>query len=169
MQVDVKVYKGFKIIFVDTLKEFRAIDEDGHMEAKADTVEELEKKIGKLGRAKFTPIRVIHVTSYGTAEMGKITSVNEEDRSCRFVCDPPPPDSEKRKGLWGYSPHSHSKVNLRYDSGNYFEYSVKNVAIADQIMECKQKSDALGKKIEKLSETLEKPISLEYFGLTAGY
>jgi len=142
---------GYGVFYDPERKLFYLEDAEGNEVVSELTQERLEAEIPKITKQAFKlPIPAI-LSRYSSMEKGRITSLNLQRGSVYFSYD------DKSHGKT-------EKVVLQYDKGIY-ELTEENERIILQIEDCRAQEKELKDEIETLKEQLEKPITLEYFGL----
>jgi len=148
--IKIATTKGYTVLYDEKLKRFILEDTEGDEVGSGATQEDVELKAEKLSKQAFKfPIPALKV-SHLALEQGRVTSVNQDDRSAYFAFD------DKTKG-------SHVKLHLAYDHA--YELTEVNSRIYAEVEESRSQIKAIEAKIKSLIAQLEKPIDLSYFGL----
>lgn len=147
MDVIIATLEGYTIGYDPRGKEFYLKDSEGEVVGQGKTQEDVEEQAKKLSKSGFKPIAAFRK---GLLELngGRVTSLNMADNSVRFSADG----------------KSSVKVSLRYDRG-LFELTAHNELIKHKVDALLVESHKTEEQIKELLNQLDKPISLEYFGL----
>ena len=155
MIIKIKEIFGYKISYDEQRKKFIVEDADGIELANANTQDEAEVKAKALSKQEFKRIRITQVAEEGRVTMGELTSLNRDDKSVWV-------SMEKSETTWG---SGRQKINLRYSS-RFYEATETNLKILEGIKAKGETLDQVKSEIKALIDTLEKPINLDYFGIT---
>lgn len=154
MKTKVVDFRGYTIFYNTTDRLFHLEDAEGADIGSGKTqeeVEELAKKVSKL-RHKF-PIDAFKVSNLYVYS-GRVTSLNPDDSSVRFVYGE---DA-------GYSSQgSHTKERIRW--AKIYEATEANKEVVVRIGELRSKIKAFEAEIGDLIKALEKPMDSKYFNL----
>lgn len=152
METKIGEVKGYTIFYDSTVKEFRLRDALGEEVGSGKTQDAVEEQAKKLSKQAYKfPIPAVLAT-YRSAERGKVTSVNLDNRSMRFVYE--------EKTYY----QSHTKIHL--GSGDkVFELTHPNEQLLTEIQSRRANIETIDKEIEELVKRFEKPIGLKYFNL----
>ena len=152
METKIGEVKGYTITYDDRDKLFHLKNAEGEEVGSGKTQDAVEQQADKLAKQSFTfPLPALLRGGPYSLHLGKVTSVNLEDRACRFVY--------QEKGEY----HSHTKVHLRHT--NAYELTEHNNGIYQKVMAMREQIDRLQSEIAVSLDHLEKPINLAYFGL----
>ena len=150
MTITIATLEGYTIDYDPRGKKFYLIDSDGEVVGQGKTQEDVEEQAKKLSKSGFKPIAAFR-KSILQLQSGRVTSLNMADHSVRFSADG----------------KSSTKVSLRYDRG-LFELTAYNQLIKNQVDALVVESHKVEEQIKELLNQLDKPMDLEYFGLTSG-
>lgn len=155
MAIKIKGIYGYNLLYDERGKRFVIEDTDRTELANAKTQEEAEVKAKALSKQDFKRIRIVTVGQEGLTTMGEITSLNRDDKSAWV-------SMEKDEHTWS---SGRRKIDLRYDKG-YYEITEVNLKTLEYIKAKRDTVDSILTEIKSLRDTLEKPINVEYFGIT---
>ena len=155
MAIKIKEIYGYQILYDERLKRFIIEDSDGTELGFGSTQDEAEEKAKVLSKQEFKRISVVEVRRGGEVVMGQLTSLNKDDRSAWVSMEP---RSGHRRG-------EREKIHLRSGTG-YYEATITNLQIVETVKEKGVELQKVEAEIKSLIDILEKPINLDYFGLT---
>ena len=155
MTIKIKEIFGYKLSYDERMKRFIVEDTDGTELAWANTQDEAEVKAKALSKQEFKRIPFIEVKQEGQITTGELTSLNKDDQSAWV-------SMEKSEDNYG---GGRRKINLRYDHG-YYEVIEANLKILEGIKAKRETLNQIKAEIKALIATLEKPIDMDYFGIT---
>jgi len=155
MVITIKEIYGYNLLYDEGSRRFVIHDTDGMELAHANTQGEAEIKAKALSKQEFKHISIVKITKEGQLQKGELTSLNKDDK-CVWV------SMEKSKDIWN---SGRRKLNLRLDSGEYYEATETNLKILEAIIAKRETIDTILAEIKALRDTLEKLINLAYFDL----
>lgn len=152
METKIGEVKGFTITYDTKDKLFHLKNAEGEEVGSGQTQDDVEKQADKLVKQSFTfPMPALLKGGAYFLGLGKVTSVNLGDRSCRFVY--------QEKGEY----QSQTKVHLGHT--HVYELTEHNNDLYQKVRAIREQIDRLQSEITELIDHLEKPINLAYFGL----
>lgn len=152
METKIGEVKGYTITYDSRDKLFHLKDAEDEEVGSGKTQDEVEAQADKLIKQGFAfPIPAVQKGGAYFLHLGKVTSVNLENKSCRFVY--------QEKGEY----RSHTKVHLGHTDA--YELTEHNKGIFQKVMALREQIDRLQSETAGLIDHLEKPINLAYFGL----
>jgi len=155
METKIGEVRGFVIVYDTKDKLFHLRNADNEEVGSGKTQEEVEKQADTLAKQAYRfPISAL-IISGNRLELGKVTSINIEDKSVRFVY--------AEKGFY----HSHTKVHLGHS--NLQELTEHNEEITNQVKARWDKIAEIEDEVKALIDKLDKPINLAYFNLPGSY
>ena len=156
METKIGEVKGHTITYATQDKLFHLRNAEGEEVGSGKTQDDVEQQADKLAKQSFPlPIQALLKGGGYSLRLGRVTSVNLDDRSCRFVYQ------EKELG------RSCAKVRLGHTDA--YELTEHNNDIHQKVREIEEHIDRLRNECAGLIENLEKPINLAYFGLKTSF
>lgn len=155
METKIGEVKGYAIVYDTHDKLFHLRNSDNEEVGSGKTQEDVEKLADKMAKQSYQfPIPALRAGG-NRLDQGKVSSLNIEDKSVRFVY------GEKD------SYRSHVKEHLRYS--HLHELTKHNEEIFGQVKARQNKLQEIEGEIKTLIDKLDKPINLAYFNLPAAY
>jgi len=152
METKICELKGYTIVYNTRDKLFHLRNAENEEVGSGKTQEEVEKQADKLAKQVYHfPIQAL-IHAGNRLEQGKVTSLNIEDESIRFVY--------ANKRFY----HNHTKNHLRFSK--VYELTEHNKEILRQVNDKEAKVRDLEAEISALIEHLDKRIDLAYFNLS---
>jgi len=153
MAIKIKEIYGYRILYDERLKRFLIEDSDGTEMGFGSTQDEAEAKAKALSKQEFKRISIAKVGRDGEVATGEVTSLNKDERTVWV--------SIEKGSTWS----GRQKIHLQYGHGCY-EMTVTNASILERVKEKGVELQKVEAEIKSLIEILERPINLDYFGLT---
>ena len=155
MAIKIKEIYGYNLLYDERLRRFVIEDTDGTNLGHANTQDDAEVKAKALAKREFKRIPIIKIEQEGQSIMGELTSLNRDDKSVWV-------SMEKSKDVWD---SGRQKIGLVYSEG-YYEVTQVNLKILEDIKAKRESLNYIKAEIKDLIATLEKPINMDYFGIT---